>query len=259
MIKEYNPKRRFKELPLIRWYYKSTRNKIIALTIIFIIATSYALIYRPLGLIMWYKFNSQKELKLIRDDLNKVFNNREKFLELYQNFYEKQNIEERGEKIRKELLHYIDKLEIDLLATTFFGLDDLYLQAFAHKIELYEGILEWPFIYFISNYSKNSYLLTNVQTNNYLLFIKSFDKVLFFVNRLDNDSAKLKINIYVLRIVEILSEMGNKEICKDKDNLLKLIDRANTTLQTYKEKLSEVCDFMQYITNKTKENLNECK
>ena len=248
----------------LQWHKQSTKNKIIIFSVVFILALCYSFLHRPLGLIMWDRLYYQKEFKLIRADLNEVFDDREKFFKLYHNFYEKENIDEKSKETKKELLHYIDNLEIDLLITTFFGLDELYLQAFTRKIDIYAGILEWSYIYFISNYFKDSYLLTKAQTNDYLSFLQSSDKVLFFVNRLNNDFAKLSINSNIIRIIEVLSKMRNKEICENKDNLLKLLNQANTALQTYKntessKNIEGFYDFIQEITNKTKDNFNECK
>ena len=57
-------------------------------------------------------------------NLYQVNSDEDKFLELYHNFYEKQNIDKRSKEVEKELLHYIDNLEIDLLASSFVGLSE---------------------------------------------------------------------------------------------------------------------------------------
>ncbi|WP_334085301.1 hypothetical protein [Helicobacter typhlonius] len=45
----------------LQWYHKSTRNKIILFSVIFILALGYLFLHRPLGLIMWYHLNFIEE------------------------------------------------------------------------------------------------------------------------------------------------------------------------------------------------------
>ena len=73
---------------------------------------------------MWYQWSYPKEFGQMEANLYQVNSDEDKFLELYHNFYEKQNIDKRSKEVEKELLHYIDNLEIDLLASSFVGLSE---------------------------------------------------------------------------------------------------------------------------------------
>lgn len=247
---------------ILQWYKQSIKNKIIAFGIIFIFALGYSFLHRPLGLIMWDKFNYVKEYKLMKNNLYEVWQDEEKFLELYHSFYEKQNIDKRSKEIEKELLHYIDKLEIDLFATTFFGLDDLYLLAFAHKTIIYTLNIDWQ----LADSIINDFHLSKVQTNDYLSFLQSFDKILFFVNRLDNDYLKIQFNDIIIRFMIAFVEITNKEnVCDSKINLINMVDSINNTMQGFKntelEKLLQK-DYLEVIEQESsifKEKLNECQ
>ena len=160
----------------LQWYNKSTRNKIILFSVIFILALGYSFLHRPLGLIMWYQWSYSKEFEQMEANLYQVNSDEDKFLELYHNFYEKQNIDKRSKEIEKELLHYIDNLEIDLLASSFVGLSEWYLLAFVSKANIYASDLEWKTAYFIFK----PYRLTKEQVQSYYDFLKAYNKVLFF-------------------------------------------------------------------------------
>lgn len=52
----------------LSWYKKSTKNKIIIFSVIFIISLAYSFLHRPLGLIMWDWFQrktTEQTLNLI--------------------------------------------------------------------------------------------------------------------------------------------------------------------------------------------------
>ncbi len=261
---------------LLQWYNKSTRNKIIIFSIIFILALGYSFLHRPLGLIMWYQWSYEKEFEQMETNLRQVSSDEEKFLELYHNFYEKENIDEKNKKIGKELLHYIDKLEIDLLATTFFGLEDLYLLAFVSKVMIYSNDLEWKLAYAIFK----SYRLSKEQFQSYYDFFKSYNKFLFFVNGLDNDihrasliSAKWYANLFVLKFIGIALALTDlaEEQCSMKDDILGIMQKSYNEMQQINNVVTEanknkkvdffekVLGIAQHSYNDAKEKLNECK
>lgn len=261
---------------LLQWYHKSTRNKIILFSIIFILALGYSFLHRPLGLIMWYQWSYEKEFEQMETNLYEVWNNEEEFFELYHNFYEKEHIDEKNKKIGKELLHYIDKLEIDLLATTFFGLEDLYLLAFVSKVMIYSNDLEWKFAYAIFK----PYTLSKEQFQSYYDFFKAYNKVLFFVNGLDNDihraslmSAKWYANFSVLKSIGIaLPFLATiEERCSVKDDILDIMQKSYNEMQQINNVVTEanknkkvdffekVLGFAQRSYDEVKESLNECQ
>ncbi|TLD89547.1 hypothetical protein LS66_004355 [Helicobacter sp. MIT 03-1614] len=260
----------------LQWYNKSTRNKIILFSVIFILALGYSFLHRPLGLIMWYQWSYPKEFEQMEANLRQVSSDEDKFLELYHNFYEKQNIDKRSKEIEKELLDYIDKLEIDLLATTFFGLEDLYLLAFVSKVMIYSNDLEWKLAYAIFK----SYRLSKEQFQSYYDFFKSYNKFLFFVNGLDNDlhrskliSAKWYANLFVLKFIGIALALTDlaEEQCSMKDDILDIMQKSYNEMQQINNVVTEanknkkvdffekVLGFAQHSYNDAKESFNECK
>ncbi len=66
----------------LQWYNKSTRNKIILFSVIFILALGYSFLHRPLGLIMWYQWSYPKEFEQMEANLRQVSSDEDKFLEL---------------------------------------------------------------------------------------------------------------------------------------------------------------------------------
>ncbi|RDU58769.1 hypothetical protein CQA44_12120, partial [Helicobacter sp. MIT 14-3879] len=180
---------------------------------------------------MWYQWSYEKELEQMETNLYRVYSDEDKFLELYHNFYEKENIDKRSKKIEKELLHYIDNLEIDLLATTLFGLEDLYLMAFVAKAHIYTNDLDWKLAYA----RFKSYRLSKEQFQSYYDFLKSYNKFLFFVNGLDNDlsralilTAKWYANFFILKFIGIALPLTDltEEQCLMKDDILGVMQKC---------------------------------
>lgn len=261
---------------LLQWYHKSTRNKIILFSIIFILALGYSFLHRPLGLIMWYQWSYPKEFKQMETDLYEVWKNEEEFFELYHNFYEKEKIDEKNKKIGKELLDYIDKLEIDLLATTFFGLEDLYLVALVSQVQIYVNDLDWK----LACARFKSYRLSKEQFQSYYDFFKSYNKFLFFVNGLDYDlhrskliTAKWYANFYVLKSIGIALPFlidSIEEQCSMKDDILDILQKCYSELQEINNVVTKAnkgkidyletrLGFAQRSYDEVKEQLNECK
>ena len=260
----------------LQWYHKSTRNKVILFSIIFILALGYSFLHRPLGLIMWYQWSYPKEFKQMETDLYEVWKNEEEFFELYHNFYEKEKIDEKNKKIGKELLDYIDNLEIDLLATTFFGLEDLYLLAFVSQVQIYVNDLDWK----LACARFKSYRLSKEQFQSYYDFFKSYNKFLFFVNGLDNDihranliTAKWYANFYVLKSIGIALPFlidSIEEQCSMKDDILDILQKCYSELQEINNVVTKAnkgkidyletrLGFAQRSYDEVKEQLNECK
>lgn len=245
------------------WFRKNTKNKIIVFSIVFIFALGYSFLHRPLGLIMWYQWSYLKEYEQMETKLYQVKFNEKEFLKLYHNFYEKENIDKKSKKIEQELLKYIDDFEIDLLASSFIGLSDLYLESFVAKLNIYVNDLEWKMAYSIFK----PYHLTKEQVQSYYDFLKSYKKILFFINRLDADNAKqitakLYGNLFVFRFIGqflLLTE----EKCFMKDDILDMAQKSYVGLQQISNVKSyyveKALDAAQYIDELIKKKFNECK
>lgn len=199
-------------------------------------------------------------------NLYQVNSDEDKFLELYHNFYEKQNIDKRSKEIEKELLHYIDNLEIDLLASSFVGLSEWYLLAFVSKANIYASDLEWKTAYFIFK----PYRLTKEQVQSYYDFLKAYNKVLFFVNRLDKNShnanlitAKLYGNFFMFKFIGHFLPL-TEEKCFMKDDILDIMQKSYIGLQQisniknyYVEKALDIAQ--NIYDDAAKDKLNECQ
>lgn len=246
----------------LKWYKQSRKNKVIVFSIIFIVALLYSFLHRPLGLIVWYQWSYSKEYKQMEADLYKVQSNEKEFFELYHNFYEKENIAEKSKKIEKELLKYIDWLEIDLLASSFVGLSELYMKSLASKIGIYTNDLEWKLAYSIFK----PYSLTSEQTQSYYNFLKAYNKFLFFVNRLDDEFivAKLHSNLVVFKLIGHLLLL-TEERCFMKDDILDIVQKSYDELKridsgVFKSNLStSFLNAARYVYDTTKDKLNECE
>ena len=87
----------------LQWYNKSTRNKIILFSVIFILALGYSFLHRPLGLIMWYHLNFIEEKEQV--ETTRIYmDNKEKFLEYYKQY----DITNKLSKRQKKFFRYID-------------------------------------------------------------------------------------------------------------------------------------------------------
>ncbi|RDU60869.1 hypothetical protein CQA53_10635 [Helicobacter didelphidarum] len=125
-----NPKN-FKNLPLIRWYYKRTRNKIITLTLIFTLTTSYTLLHRPLGLAIFWVYDtlwSEQNHNLRELQLNIA--DKETFLRLVSQY----DLIDKMESHEKEIRYYIKHFEFDLLIVNALGIEDWYYQPLLDKM-----------------------------------------------------------------------------------------------------------------------------
>ena len=122
----------FKNLPFFKWYFKNTRNKIVFFIILFLLSLGYSLLHRPVSLIVWDSFRYEKEQIITRELESAIGVDKDKYLQLYDS-----NIANQQATIRNEILKYIDNLESDLLFSTLFGIEGVYLQAFLNKSHIY--------------------------------------------------------------------------------------------------------------------------
>lgn len=245
----------------LQWYNKSTRNKIILFSVIFILALGYSFLHRPLGLIMWYHLNFIEEKEQV--EMTRIhMDNKEKFLDLYRQY----DIAHNFRKTQKEFFRYIDDFEIDLLASSFVGLSEWYLLAFVSKANIYASDLEWKTAYFIFK----PYRLTKEQVQSYYDFLKAYNKVLFFVNRLDKNShnanlitAKLYGNFFVFKFIGHFLPL-TEEKCFMKDDILDIMQKSYIGLQQisniknyYVEKALDIAQ--NIYDDAAKDKLNECQ
>lgn len=258
---------------ILQWYRQSTRNKIIVFSVIFIFALGYSFLHRPLGLIVWDRFQRQG----VEISLNAIIfaaknisinDNEEKFLNLYSHH----NISQEKALFSKDILYDIDNLEIDLLTTTFFGLDELYLQSFLHKAKIY--MLDYMLIdSFNKIYHDSSYAQEEIIF--YQEFLNAFDKVFFFITKLAHKNhiyERYAIQVAVMRLgyIWFASNFEQEQICSlDKILFLERIQEAeqifNTIdfnmwkdIETININAFELKDAIQTIKNVFKEKINEC-
>lgn len=270
MAKETNLKN-FKELPLIRWYYKSTRNKIITLTLIFTITTSYALLHRPLGLAIFWVYDtlwSKQEQNLRELQLN--ISDKETFLHLVSQYDLIDKIESR----EKEIRNYIKHFEFDLLIVNALGIEDWYYQPLLTKMRYYA--LENEFYKAYIFYNNLPY--TQEEVNKDLDFLKVCDNVFYFFDKISKDYKEYENYMFQAKLVEfmlIYAPISFAEIyftekletCNFfggsiKQDFLQRINLSIQSLNILKEKDMIIAEQTQGLIdnlNSIKEELNECK
>lgn len=238
----------------LQWYHKSTRNKVILFSIIFILALGYSFLHRPLGLIMWYQFSFAEENKQIKLAISYVSDEKE-FLESYKQY----DIADKFHKSQKELFRYIDDFEIDLLASSFMGLSEWYLQSFLSKSRIY---VEYFNIYIgYQEYHKNTYMPENI--NMFMEFLDKNQKISFFINRLalkDKEFERYMFQqnaILIMFIFPYIYFLSEEQVCAlpDKESILKNLTNFYESTNI-KENEKKNFDTMQ---NLIKEKLNECQ
>lgn len=239
---------------LLQWYHKSTRNKVIIFSIIFTLALSYSFLHRPLGLIMWYHLNFIEEKEQV--EMTRIhMDNKEKFLDLYRQY----DITHNFRKSQKELFKYIDDFEIDLLASSFMGLSEWYLQSFLSKSRIY---VEYFNIYIgYQEYHENTYTPEN--TNMFMEFLDKNQKISFFIDRLalkDEDFERYMFQqnaILIMFIFPYIYFLSGEQVCAlpNKESILKNLTNFYESTNI-KENEKKNFDTMQ---NLIKDKLNECQ
>lgn len=179
----------------LQWYHKSTRNKIILFSVIFILALGYSFLHRPLGLIMWYHLNFIEEKEQV--ETTRIYmDNKEKFLDLYRQY----DIAHNFRKTQKEFFRYIDDFEIDLLASSFVGLSEWYLQSFLSKSRIY---VEYFNIYIgYQEYYESTYVPENI--NMFMEFLDKNQKISFFINKLALKNEEFERYIVQQSMIQLL-------------------------------------------------------
>lgn len=265
MTKETNLKN-FKEFPLIRWYYKSTRNKIITLTLIFTLTTSYALLHRPLGLAIFWVYDtlwSKQEQNLRELQLN--ISDKETFLHLVSQYDLIDKIESR----EKEIRNYIKHFEFDLLIVNALGIEDWYYQPLLTKIRYYASML----VYYTAYKKHQNLPYTQEELNQYLDFLKVCDNVFYFFDKISKDYKEYENYMFQAKSFEFLLILPyihfteKPQTCNFfggavKQDILQRVENISKSLQTLKEKDAIVAEETQGIIdrlNLIKEKLNECK
>lgn len=145
----------------LKWLQQSRKNKAIVFSIIFIMALLYSFLHRPLGLIAWNEFDFAGESQQIKA-ITSYIDNEKRFLESYT----QHNIADRFYKSQKEIFRYIDDFEIDLLASSFVGLAEWYIQSFLSKSNVYVDYFNLHIVH--QAYHKNAYTPENI--NIYRVF-----------------------------------------------------------------------------------------
>lgn len=238
----------------LQWYHKSTRNKVILFSIIFTIALGYSFLHRPLGLIMWYRFSFAEENKQIKVAINYVSDEKE-FLESYKQY----DIAGKLHKSQKELFKYIDDFEIDLLASSFVGLSEWYLQSFLSKSETHSEYFNLYIAY--QEYHKNTYMPENI--NMFMEFLDKNQKISFFIDRLalkDEDFERYMFQqnaILIMFIFPYIYFLSGEQVCAlpNKESILKNLTNFYESTNI-KENEKKNFDTMQSLI---KDKLNECQ
>lgn len=256
----------------LQWYHKSTRNKVIIFSIIFTLALGYSFLHRPLGLIMWYHLNFIEEKEQVETTRIHI-DNKEKFLDLYRQY----DITHNFRKSQKELFKYIDDFEIDLLASSFMGLSEWYLQSFLSKSRIY---VEYFNIYIgYQEYHENTYTPEN--TNMFMEFLDKNQKISFFIDRLalkDEDFERYMFQqnaILIMFIFPYIYFLSGEQVCalpnkeKISNVLMQFFDvyqklqGENKTYKIGKERQGDTFDKnlqgLLNLHNLIKDKLNECQ
>ena len=253
------------------WFAKNAKNKIIVFSIIFLLSFCYVFLHRPLGLIAWYYAQSDSEISQIKE-VQDIAHNESKFLE----FYTQYDITNYLFATQKELYKYIDFFEIDLLASSFLGLTDSYLDAFFRKNRVY--VFSYS-LYIARQYSdKNTYTIEN--TNALLYFIDKNQKISFFVDRLakqDDEFEKYVMLQNLFQAMFILSYihfLSQEQVCAlQKEKILGGLARIDDIYRKMKsvieidemtsgENLGKYSNSIQGVyesSKEVKERFNECR
>lgn len=256
----------------LQWYHKSTRNKVILFSVIFIFALGYSFLHRPLGLIMWYQWSFVEENKQIKLAISYVSDEKE-FLESYKQY----NITDKLHKSQKELFKYIDDFEIDLLASSFVGLSEWYLQSFLSKSKTYSEYFNLYIVH--QEYHKNAY--TTEIINMFMEFLDKNQKISFFINRLALKDEEFENYMVQQRFIQlqfmfsIIYFFTQEQVCalpnkeKISNALMQFYDAyqklqgENKTYKTAKERQGDTFDEnlqgLLNLHNLIKEKLNECQ
>ncbi|MGX3045808.1 hypothetical protein [Helicobacter sp. T3_23-1056] len=239
------------------WFAKNAKNKIIVFSIIFLFAFCYVFLHRPLGLIAWYYIQSDSEIVQIIEVQDIVYDE-SKFLELYNQY----DITNRLFITQKELYKYIDDFEIDLLASSFLGLSDLYLDAFFRKNRVY--VFSYGFLLAKQYSDKSIYTIEN--TNALLDFIDKNQKISFFVDRLAKQDdeferyAVLQATLEIMFIFFYTHFLSQEQICAlpSREKILGSLAQFDSTLQKMKDgnKTYEMARNKYATTNKNRNNLD---
>ncbi len=236
----------------LQWYHKNIRNKVIIFSIIFTLALGYSFLHRPLGLIMWYHLNFIGEKEQV-ETTRIHMNNKEKFLDLYRQY----DIAHNFRKEQKELFRYIDDFEIDLLASSFMGLSEWYLQSFLSKSRIY---VEYFNIYIgYQEYHENTYTPENI--NMFMEFLNKNQKISFFINRLalkDEEFERYMFQqnaILMISIFPYIYLLSEEQVCAlpDKESILKNLTNFYESANI-EENEKKNFDTLQ---NRTKNKLNQ--
>ncbi|OBV29739.1 hypothetical protein BKN38_01245 [Helicobacter sp. CLO-3] len=199
--------------------------------------------------------------------------NEEKFLESYKQY----NITDKFYKNQKELFRYIDDFEIDLLASSFVGLSEWYLQSFLSKSKNY--IFYFGLYITYQKYYDNTYTPEN--TAMFMEFLNKNEKISFFIDKLelnDEEFARYAIQQNILKIVFIfpyISFLSQEQVCAlpDREKILENLEQSNAVLQKELKNGNMIYEEMKQkseglesniqgifdMYNKTKDKLNECK
>ena len=256
----------------LKWYKQSRKNKVIVFSIIFIVALLYSFLHRPLGLIAWNAFDFAGESQQIKAIVPYI-DNEKRFLESYT----QHNIADRFHKSQKEIFRYIDDFEIDLLASSFVGLAEWYIQSFLSKSNIYVDYFNLHIVR--QAYHKNAYTQENI--NMFIEFLDKNQKVSFFIDNLalkDDEFESYVAQhslIQLMLTVHIVYFFTQEQICALPDRgkisnvLMRFYDAyqkmksANKTYKMAKDRQGDTFDsnmqMLLNLHNTIKDKLNECE
>lgn len=144
---------------------------------------------------MWYHLNFIEEKEQV--ETTRIYmDNKEKFLDLYRQY----DIAHNFRKTQKEFFRYIDDFEIDLLASSFVGLSEWYLQSFLSKSRIY---VEYFNIYIgYQEYYESTYVPENI--NMFMEFLDKNQKISFFINKLALKNEEFERYIVQQSMIQLL-------------------------------------------------------
>ncbi|RDU60870.1 hypothetical protein CQA53_10640, partial [Helicobacter didelphidarum] len=250
-------------------------NKIITLTLIFTLTTSYTLLHRPLGLAIFWVYDtlwSEQNHNLRELQLNIA--DKETFLRLVSQY----DLIDKMESHEKEIRNYIKHFEFDLLIVNALGIEDWYYQPLLDKMRYYA--LENEF--YKAHMLYNNLPYTQEEANKDLDFLKACDNVFYFFDKISKDYKEYENYMFQAKLVEfmlIYAPIGfvggfveiyfpeKPKICNFfrgivKEDILQRVENISKSLQTLKEKDAITAEKVHELINplnSIKEKLNECK
>lgn len=249
------------------WFAKSTKNKIIAFGIIFLLSFCYVFLHRPLGLVIFsidqqsYSHNAYN-----LDEIRNNISNKDMFLSLVNEY----NLSDKEKFHKKELLNYIDNLNTDLFIVNAFGLNEWYYQGLLMKARIYANEKGM----YVAYKAHKEIVITKNDLISMLDFLNIFNNIVSFFNNLNSKDSSynrymIQSNITQFLLIQpeiyFLAFRDNK-LCLVVDSQIKnaLLERLSSIkkvlLQPYNElDMKRLDTFIIKPINELKEQLNDCR